>query len=70
VSEWDDYLRPDGPLAARIPGFSTRSEQIGMATHVAEKPCARGGRLVVEAGTGTGKTFAYLVPALLSGRRV
>ena len=28
------------------------------------------GRLIVEAGTGTGKTFAYLVPALLSGRRV
>ena len=69
MSEWDDIFGADGPLAARIPGFSTRSEQIGMATHVAKALRTRS-RLVVEAGTGTGKTFAYLVPTLLSGRRV
>lgn len=59
----------DGPLAAAIPGFATRDEQIAMASEVARALRSRG-RLIVEAGTGTGKTFAYLVPALLSGRRV
>jgi ATP-dependent DNA helicase DinG len=58
-----------GPLAAAIPGFATRREQIDMAREVARALRSRG-RLIVEAGTGTGKTFAYLVPALLSGRRV
>lgn len=69
MSEWHDVFGPQGQLASGIPGFSTRSEQIGMATHVAKALRTRS-RLVVEAGTGTGKTFAYLVPALLSGRRV
>ncbi len=59
----------EGPLAAAIPGFATRREQIDMAREVARALRSRG-RLIVEAGTGTGKTFAYLVPALLSGRRV
>lgn len=69
MNEWADVFGPQGPLAARIPGFTTRAEQIGMATQVARALQSRG-RLVVEAGTGTGKTFAYLVPTLLSGRRV
>ncbi len=69
MSEWDDFFGREGPLVGRIPGFTTRTEQIGMATHVAHALRTQG-RLVVEAGTGTGKTFAYLVPALLSGRRV
>ena len=59
----------EGPLAATIEGFATRAEQIDMADAVARALRSRG-RLIVEAGTGTGKTFAYLVPALLSGRRV
>ena len=59
----------EGPLAAAIEGFSTRAEQIDMAEAVSRALRTRG-RLIVEAGTGTGKTFAYLVPALLSGRRV
>ncbi|MGH8176365.1 MAG: ATP-dependent DNA helicase [Steroidobacter sp.] len=59
----------DGPLAAAIDGFTTRDEQIEMAEAVARALRSRG-RLIVEAGTGTGKTFAYLVPTLLSGRRV
>ncbi len=46
-----------------------RDEQIGMASAVDQALRTRG-RLVVEAGTGTGKTFAYLVPALLSGKRI
>jgi len=58
-----------GPLARSLPGYAVRGEQVEMAEHVA---AALEGRetLIVEAGTGTGKTFAYLVPALVSGRRV
>jgi ATP-dependent DNA helicase DinG len=58
-----------GALAGAIDGFTTRAEQIDMAEAVGRALRTRG-RLIVEAGTGTGKTFAYLVPALLSGRRV
>ena len=58
-----------GPLARSLSGYAVRGEQVEMAEHVA---AALEGRetLIVEAGTGTGKTFAYLVPALVSGRRV
>lgn len=69
MTDWNELFGSHGPMVARIPGFTTRSEQIGMATHVAHALRTQG-QLVVEAGTGTGKTFAYLVPALLSGRRV
>jgi len=59
----------DGPLAAALPDYTVRAQQVAMAEHVA---AALAGHepLIVEAGTGTGKTFAYLGPALLSGRRV
>jgi len=58
-----------GALAKRIAGYRVRSQQIEMAEQVARaiRECAT---LVCEAGTGTGKTFAYLVPALLSGGKV
>jgi ATP-dependent DNA helicase DinG len=59
----------DGPLAARIPGFKPRAQQVEMAAAI-EEAIGRNGVLVAEAGTGTGKTFAYLVPALLSGGKV
>ncbi|HZF14500.1 MAG TPA: ATP-dependent DNA helicase [Steroidobacteraceae bacterium] len=62
-------LGSDGPLAERIPGFAARRPQQDMAHWVAGA-LAGLGTLVVEAGTGTGKTYAYLVPALLSGRHV
>ncbi len=52
-----------------LPDFKVRREQLRMAQRVADALAARES-LVVEAGTGTGKTFAYLVPALLSGVRV
>ncbi|QKT02492.1 ATP-dependent DNA helicase [Ectothiorhodospiraceae bacterium 2226] len=64
-----DIFADDGPLAARLPGFAPRPQQQGLAEAVA-RTLADGGVLVAEAGTGTGKTFAYLVPALLSGRKV
>lgn len=60
---------PDGPLAQNNPGYTPRVGQLRMAQAVAEAVEARA-CLVVEAGTGIGKTFAYLVPALLSGRQV
>ncbi|MCX7054892.1 MAG: ATP-dependent DNA helicase [Proteobacteria bacterium] len=62
-------LGPEGPLARALPGYTTRPQQIEMAEHVAVALQERT-QLVIEAGTGTGKTFAYLVPALLSGRKV
>lgn len=69
MQDFEDIFGAEGPLAAAIPGFATRDEQIAMAEHVWHALRSQG-RLIVEAGTGTGKTFAYLVPALLSGRRV
>src|SRR4051812_36517406 len=64
----DAALAAGGALAAADPQHSERREQLQMASAVA---AAIDGRtpLVVEAGTGVGKTFAYLVPALLSGAR-
>ncbi|UCF77495.1 MAG: ATP-dependent DNA helicase, partial [Betaproteobacteria bacterium] len=59
----------DGPLARVIKEFRTRPFQIEMAEAVAQT-IAENNVLVAEAGTGTGKTFAYLVPALLSGDKV
>ena len=58
-----------GPLSRALPGFRLRPEQVAMAEGVADA-LAMGDQLLVEAGTGVGKTFAYLVPALLSGGRV
>jgi ATP-dependent DNA helicase DinG len=60
---------PQGPLAKVDTHFSPREGQTAMAMAVADTLLS-GGALVVEAGTGVGKTFAYLVPALLSGERV
>ncbi len=64
-----ELLGPTGPLARRVSGFAPRPPQQRMAQAVAAT-LEEGGVLIVEAGTGTGKTFAYLIPALLSGTRV
>jgi ATP-dependent DNA helicase DinG len=68
VTDLTDYFGPDSPLQRYLPGFQPRAGQAWMAEAVAEAIGDAGG-LVVEAGTGTGKTFAYLIPALLSGRK-
>ena len=60
---------PDGPLARNIPDFEPRGGQQDMAAAVASV-FNGGGVLLAEAGTGTGKTLAYLVPAVLSRQRV
>ena len=59
----------DGPLARAIPGYRLRPQQLEMAERIAAAIDGNG-IFVAEAGTGTGKTFAYLVPALLSGGKV
>jgi len=64
-----DIFGHGGPLERALPDFKVRREQLLMAERVAGALAARES-LVVEAGTGTGKTFAYLVPALLCGARV
>jgi len=62
-------LDADGPISGFLSGFAPREAQIQMAEAV-ESAIASAGALVVEAGTGIGKTLAYLVPAMLSGERV
>jgi ATP-dependent DNA helicase DinG len=66
---YQEVFGSEGPLARSIPGYAYRSEQAAMAAAVG-RALSRGEPLIVEAGTGTGKTFAYLVPALLSGLSV
>ena len=64
-----DAFADGGPLARALPAFEPRPGQREMAAAAADV-LAGGGVLLVEAGTGTGKTLAYLAPAILSGRRV
>ncbi|MBD9659004.1 ATP-dependent DNA helicase [Pantoea sp. PNT03] len=64
----DDFAA-DGALAQAIPGFKPREAQRQMAKAVTEA-VKTGGELVVEAGTGTGKTYAYLAPALRVKKKV
>jgi len=63
-----EFFGEQSPLKDLLPGFQPRAGQAWMAEAVAEA-IANSDKLVVEAGTGTGKTFAYLLPALLSGRK-
>ena len=69
MKELDAVFAEAGRLAHAVPAYKLRSQQIEMARAVADAIEARGA-LIVEAGTGTGKTFAYLVPALLCGGKV
>lgn len=62
-------LGPTGPLSRGVPGYEHRPGQIRMARAV-QDALAHDGVALIEAGTGTGKTWAYLVPAVLSARRV
>ena len=78
VREVEGFFRANGPLARALPHYEWRPEQARMAAQVAavldgaaEPPAAVA---LIEAGTGTGKSFAYLVPALFyahaTGERV
>ncbi len=65
---WEHLLSSSGPFASRIAGFAPRCQQLEMAQAVA-RALDDYGVLVCEAGTGTGKTLAYLCPILMSGRK-
>ena len=65
----DDVLGPHGLLGRGMPGYEHRSSQLAMGRAVLSA-LERDELLLVEAGTGTGKTLAYLVPAVLSGKKV
>ena len=65
----EEVFARDGALAVAHPSFEFRAGQLDMARAV-EGVFSEGGELLVEAGTGTGKTLAYLVPAVQSGRLV
>jgi len=69
LDDIDALLGADGPFARELPNFAPREAQQLMARAVQQAIAGRE-TLIAEAGTGTGKTFAYLVPALLSGERV
>jgi ATP-dependent DNA helicase DinG len=64
----EEVLGEHGPFAKRIANFAVRDAQVQMAAAI-EETIAQKQTLVAESGTGTGKTFAYLVPALLSGQK-
>jgi len=64
-----EFFGPGGPLAAALPGYEPRAEQAALAEAV-ERALERGEHLLAEAGTGTGKSLGYLIPALDSGQRV
>lgn len=68
-SDLERIFGPDGQLAQSLPNFRARSQQLELAEAIGVA-IADNAQLVAEAGTGTGKTFAYLVPALLSGGKV
>jgi hypothetical protein len=68
-SALEAVLAPGGSLERALPGYEPRPDQLRMAVAVADA-LARRRYLVAEAGTGTGKTLAYLLPAVQSGRRV
>ena len=65
----DRVFAAGGPLSGLLPGYAPRAEQRAMAAEV-ERAVSDRGILICEAGTGTGKTLAYLVPAVAGGGRV
>jgi ATP-dependent DNA helicase DinG len=64
----DGLLGPDGPIARRLPDFEVRPQQLELARAI-ERAFAQRRHLIAEAGTGTGKSFAYLLPAAVHADR-
>lgn len=65
MKDAEHALGPDGPLSKKIQGFEAREAQVEMAIAI-EECISDKSTLIAESGTGTGKTFAYLIPAILS----
>ncbi len=68
MHDLDSIFGSNGELVKHINGFQPREGQLAMA-HAIERAIGQQTHLVAEAGTGTGKTFAYLIPAILSGKK-
>lgn len=69
MSSIRDIFSSSGPLASSLPGYTPREQQIEMADQVSQA-IEQSDTLIVEAGTGTGKTYAYLAPVIHSGKKV
>ncbi|MDH3390362.1 MAG: DEAD/DEAH box helicase, partial [Desulfobulbaceae bacterium] len=68
LKQTQGIFEPDGVLSTLLEAYEQRSGQLEMASAVAQT--LSGGKLVVEAETGIGKTLAYLIPAVLSGQKM
>src|SRR4051812_18464305 len=64
----ESILGPDGLIARKLPNYEPRSQQLEMA-HAIARAMDRPGHLMVEAGTGVGKSFGYLIPAIQFAQR-
>jgi len=69
MTDLESFFNTDGALSKVIPGYLPRSSQFEMAVAIADAIKAKK-NLIAEAGTGTGKTFAYLAPAIFSKKKV
>lgn len=69
LQELSDVFSAKGPIASTVPDYRPRQAQLDLALAI-ENTLTQRSTLVAEAGTGTGKTWAYLVPAFLSGSKV
>ncbi|KAF3976939.1 MAG: ATP-dependent DNA helicase [Methylococcales symbiont of Iophon sp. n. MRB-2018] len=69
MTELESFFSIDGALSKVIQGYLPRTSQLEMAIAIADSIDSKQ-NLIAEAGTGTGKTFAYLVPAILSAKKV
>ncbi len=65
----NDFFAAEGSLASVLGGYHSRPQQVEMARALA-RTIAANGKFLAEAGTGTGKTFAYLAPAMLQGGKI
>ncbi len=68
MTDTKHFFSHDGPLSTVISGYQPRAAQLEMADAIADAIASKQ-NLMAEAGTGTGKTFAYLAPAILSGKK-
>ena len=69
IASIDDVFGPGGQIARALPGFESRAGQVQMSKLI-ERGILESAHTIVEAGTGVGKSLAYLVPALRSGKKV
>ncbi len=69
MSHVSDFLGQEGPFYQQIAGYQVRENQLALCDAI-DEAIEKGSVLAAEAGTGIGKTFAYLVPALLSGKKI